>query len=68
MHQIPGSAAALLRLPPVMSITGLPKSSLYSLMGQGRFPKPVKISARAVAWPSSVVDECISAWTEASQH
>ena len=60
MHQITGTACSLLRLPHVMSRTGLPKSSIYMLIGQGRFPKPVKISARGVAWPSTVIDGWIA--------
>lgn len=60
MYQITGSTCSLLRLPHVMSRTGLPKSSIYMLIGQGRFPKPVKISARGVAWPSTVIDEWIA--------
>jgi prophage regulatory protein len=60
MHQVPTGASILLRLPHVISRTGLPKSSIYMLMGQGKFPRPVKITSRAVAWPSSVVDEWIA--------
>ena len=60
MHQITGTACSLLRLPHVMSRTGLPKSSIYMLIGQGRFPKPVKISARGVAWRSTVIDQWIA--------
>jgi prophage regulatory protein len=39
-----------LRRPQVESITGLPTASLYDEMSKGRFPRPIRISARAVAW------------------
>jgi len=46
-----------LRRPAVEEITGLSRSTIYDLMAKGRFPKPVKLSARAVAWPESAIHE-----------
>lgn len=40
----------LYRLPELIENIGLKRSSIYQLMAEGRFPKPLKISARAVAW------------------
>lgn len=40
----------LLRLPEVMELTGLSEGGVYAEMSGGRFPRPVKISRRAVAW------------------
>lgn len=45
----------LLRLPEVISICGIKKSMVYALLGKKQFPKPVPLSARAVAWPESAV-------------
>lgn len=42
---------ALLRLPQVLQATGLNRTRLYSLQRSGDFPRAVKISVRAVAWP-----------------
>jgi prophage regulatory protein len=50
----------LLRLPDVMALVALRKSSIYELIKQGRFPAPVKLSARAVCWPSSAIDKWIT--------
>lgn len=47
----------LLRLPDVIARTGLSRSTIYETAT--RFPKPVKLSARAVAWVESEVDEWI---------
>ena len=47
-----------LRRPAVEAATGLSRSSLYSMMDAGEFPRPIRIGKRAVAWPESVV----SAW------
>ncbi|NBC33920.1 MAG: AlpA family phage regulatory protein [Alphaproteobacteria bacterium] len=41
----------LLRQQQVTEITGYPRSTIYALISQGKFPRPVKIGARAVAWP-----------------
>ncbi len=42
----------LLRLPAVLKLTGLKKSTVYAGAKNGTFPKPVRLSARAVAWRS----------------
>lgn len=47
----PGSPAALLlRLPTVMAMTGLGRSTIYRLVAEDKFPAPVRLSARAIAW------------------
>ena len=38
------------RLPDVMTITGLSRSSIYLRMSTNEFPKPIKIGRRAVGW------------------
>ena len=45
----------LIRLPDVESTTGCKKSTIYLMIGEGRFPKPVRLSSRHVAWPESAV-------------
>jgi prophage regulatory protein len=44
-----------LRLPRVKAITGLSKSSLYELIRANRFPAPVQLGPRIVAWATSEV-------------
>lgn len=46
----------LLRLPDVLDRIGLRRSRLYDLVARGRFPQPVQLSSRAVAWHESEVD------------
>ena len=41
----------LLRLPDVLKITGLARSTLYLQIRQGVIPPPVKLGERCVAWP-----------------
>ncbi len=43
-----------------MDRTGLARSTVYHLIAEGRFPSPVKLSKRAVAWRQSEIDEWIS--------
>ena len=40
----------LLRLPAVMKVTGLGRSTIYRLVAKHQFPSPVHITGRAVAW------------------
>lgn len=45
-----------LRLPDVLAETGLGKTSIYHLIREGEFPKPVKIASRAVAWREGAIE------------
>ena len=50
----------LWKLPTVIAKTTLSEPTIYRLMKQGRFPKPIKIGQRAVAWKSSDVETFIT--------
>lgn len=59
---VPGDVVAvLLRLRAVMHVTGLSRSTLYRLIADEQFPRPVRLGPRAVAWRRSDVE----AWSEA---
>ncbi|MCK6434170.1 MAG: AlpA family phage regulatory protein [Burkholderiaceae bacterium] len=46
-----GDAPSLfLRLPAVMRLTGLGRSTIYRMVSEKRFPCPVRLARRAVAW------------------
>lgn len=57
--QAENSPVTLLRKPAVLARTGIPKSSWDRGVRQGRYPKPVKIGVRAVAWTSTSIDKLI---------
>ena len=40
----------LARLPIVLKVTGLGRSTIYRLVASGTFPRPVHLGPRAVAW------------------
>ena len=44
-----------LRRPAVEQLTGLSRSTIYDLMSKGAFPRPVRLTAKAVAWPESQI-------------
>lgn len=46
----------LIRLPEVLEITGLSRSSIYSRMEKGTFPKRKNIGPRSIAWLESEID------------
>jgi len=50
---------AILRRAAVESVTGLSRSSIYSKMEIGTFPKPIKLSERSVGWLESEVQEWV---------
>lgn len=58
--------AQLIRLPVVMRFTGLGRSTIYRLMAEDRFPKPVQLSTRAVGWRLSDLQDWSAARPMAS--
>lgn len=60
-------ATRLIRLPEVLERTGYGKARIYRLISEGRFPAPVKIGVRAVAFVESEVDEWIQSVIETSR-
>lgn len=46
----PHHGARLIRLPEVLSICGLARSTVYLYIQRGEFPAPVKITKQASAW------------------
>jgi len=51
---------SILRLPEVMSRTGLPRSTIYLRISEGTFPAPVSLGMRSVGWVASEVEEWIA--------
>ena len=50
----------ILRLPDVIDITRLGKTTIYQLVKDGSFPKPIKITgARTSGWLLSEVEDFI---------
>lgn len=49
----PAKPEPLLRLPAVEALTGLKKTTIYAGAHAGTFPKPLKLSARCIAWRAS---------------
>ena len=50
-----------LRMPTVMRITGLGRSTIYRLIADQKFPSPVRLGPRAVAWRRTDLDQ----WSDA---
>jgi len=50
----------LLRRKQVEARVGLTRSTIYSLIQMGRFPKPVPLVGRTVAWTESSISEWIA--------
>ena len=50
----------ILRLPEVVQITGLSRSTIYLRIEAKTFPKQINLGGRAVGW----VDESIDEWMQ----
>lgn len=54
------AASPFLRLPSVMRLTGLGRSTIYRMVAAHTFPGQVRLGARAVAWRRADLDR----WSE----
>lgn len=53
------SSERCLRWPEVRQRVGYSRSQIHNLIKQGRFPRPIKLGARASAWLQSSIDAWI---------
>lgn len=58
----------LLRREDVLAMVGLSTSTLYRLMNEGAFPRPVAVAPRRVAWRREDVVEWIGSRPRAEKH
>lgn len=56
------SSIKLLRISDVANKTTLAKSTLWSKISKGQFPKPIKISPAISVWKESDVDDWIESF------
>jgi len=56
----PRALDRLLRRREVERITGLARATIYAEISKGRFPAPLKITDKAVAWRESDVREWLA--------
>ena len=57
------STCTILRRPAVERATGLGRSAIYDMVAKGLFPKPVRLTAKAVGW----LERDIAAWIESRE-
>jgi prophage regulatory protein len=50
----------IIRRADLEKVTGLPRSTLYAKIAKGEFPKPIKLSERAVGW----LEQDIADWQQ----
>ncbi|NKJ44833.1 AlpA family phage regulatory protein [Novosphingobium sp. SG720] len=55
----------LLRLAEVRHRVGLGKTMIYAMIGEGRFPRPYKITPAAARWSEREVEAWIAVVTRA---
>ncbi|WP_348266436.1 AlpA family transcriptional regulator [Edaphobacter sp. DSM 109919] len=63
MSQQACSSVSILRRKQVESRTGISRSSIYKMMSDGIFPKPVSLGARAVGWIENQIDQWLESRT-----
>lgn len=68
MHVVSSTSTATIRkirrigaVPDVEAATSLKKSTLYRLVREGKFPRPIQLTPRRVGWDMEAVEEWIQA-------
>lgn len=51
----------LIRRPEAEVLIGLSRSTIYQMMAEAKFPRPIKIGKRAVAWRLEEIESWINA-------
>jgi prophage regulatory protein len=59
-HAMRENKSRFLRLPEVMTRTGLSRTTIYRKVARSEFPRPVHISERVTGW----LDTDITAWMD----
>jgi prophage regulatory protein len=54
------AAERIIRLPTVLSRSGLSRSTVYRKMGDGTFPPKLKVSSNGVGWRESELNRWIA--------
>jgi prophage regulatory protein len=55
LHSSERVELGLLRRPDVERLTGLARSTIYRDVARGSFPRPVRLTARSVAWSAAEI-------------
>jgi prophage regulatory protein len=56
----------ILRRKQLEAQLGLSRSSIYLMMSQGRFPRPIKLGRRSVGWRTVEIERWLDEMQEAS--
>src|SRR5262245_18720260 len=64
---LPDEDMALIRLPLVLSLFPVGKSSWWNGIAEGRYPKPIRLGKRAVAWRVGDVKKLLSSLPTTAQ-
>ena len=60
MSQVSTGSVKLLRLPAVMEMTEISRSSVYRLVQENKFPKPVRVAVpNMTVWPSDKIEQWV---------
>ena len=57
----------IIRMTDVCSELGISHSSIYRLLASGSFPKPLKLSKRAIGWERDHIQEWVKSRNTACQ-
>ena len=57
----------ILRRAEVELRTGLSRSTIYAMMDDGSFPRPLRLGKRAVGWPDHIIAEFLQSRSQTGE-
>ena len=67
MSQVGTNSVRLLRLPAVIELTGMSRTTVYRLVREKKFPQPVHVAVPKMSvWPSDVIDQWVQTQLDAN--
>jgi prophage regulatory protein len=65
MSVIPEAADRFVSIPEFVKRSSLSRATVYNLIEAGELPRPVRLTANRVAWPSGIVEAWFASKMEA---
>lgn len=68
MTAVLNEALKVLRLNQVKDLAGMSRSLIYKLIGEGKFPKQIKLGSRSVGWYAHEVEDWLKSRSRAAHN
>jgi len=58
----------VVRMSRLVEMIGLSRSTIWKLLSEGKFPKPIRLGSRSIAWRINDIEEWLQSRQELTSH